>query len=103
MLLAFADAVVLTLPAAEPLDDPPGELVAVVLVVPVPLLLFDVESKLAPLPAMCPFSISAEKTDPDAAVMVLSAPIPLTVTLLLLSVGSEVFAKAPEMVPMPSI
>ena len=85
MLLAFADAVVLTLPAAEPLAVPADELVSVLLVSPV-LLVFVVLSKFAPVPAIDPFSISAEKADPAAAVMVLSAPIPLTVTLLLLSV-----------------
>ena len=80
MLFALADAVVLTLPEAEPLAVPAPSLTPV------------------------PFVMSEVKAEPAAAVTVLSAPMPFTVTsLLLLSpvVASVVadLAKEPEMVP----
>ena len=82
MLFALADAVVLTLPEAEPLAVPAPSLTPV------------------------PFVMSEVKAEPAAAVTVLSAPMPFTVTsLLLLSpvVASvvAVLAKEPEMVPEP--
>ena len=60
MLFALADAVVLTLPEAEPLAVPAPSLTPV------------------------PFVMSEVKAEPAAAVTVLSAPMPFTVTSLLL-------------------
>ena len=80
MLFALADAVVLTLPAAEPLAVPAD-----------PPVVGGV--KLGSL------SILVLNADPVAAVTVLSAPMPFTVTSFELASAADDLANEPEIVP----
>lgn len=81
MLFAFAEAFVLTLPAAEPLAVPAD-----------PPVVGGVNA--------ASLSMLVLNADPAAAVTVLSAPIPLTVTSLLLLSAWLLFSKEPEIVPL---
>ena len=77
MLFAFADAVVPTLPAAEPLAVP---------------------AEVEPV-AVASFMMSVLKAEPVAAVTVLLAPMPFTVTSFELASEVADLANEPEIVP----